>query len=76
MIEIKVPSLPESVADATVLQWHKNVGDQVAVDDIIVELEPDKVVLEIPSLSDGVLGSITQQKGSVVTSDQVLATLQ
>ncbi len=72
-IEIKVPSLPESVADATVSAWHKKVGDAVKRDENLVDLETDKVVLEVPAPADGVLSEIRFEAGSVVTADQVLA---
>lgn len=71
-IEILVPDLPESVADATVATWHKNVGDLVKRDEVLVEIETDKVVLEVPALQDGVLSEISQPTGSTVTSKQVL----
>lgn len=71
-IEILVPVLPESVADATVATWHKNVGDSVKRDEVLVEIETDKVVLEVPAQQDGVLGEILQPTGSTVTSQQLL----
>lgn len=70
--EIKVPTLPESVADATVLAWHKAPGDAVARDEVLVDIETDKVVLEVPSPSDGTLESIAEDEGATVTADQVL----
>lgn len=73
MQQIKTPMLPESVADATVLVWHKQVGDLVARDEILLELETDKVVLEVPSPIAGRLEQIYHDVGSVVTGDQVLA---
>ena len=72
-IEIKVPVLPESVADATVATWHKQPGDFVARDENIVDLETDKVVLEVPAPTDGYLKEIIQGEGETVLSDQVLA---
>lgn len=57
-IEILVPDLPESVADATVATWHKKLGDTVKRDEVIVEIETDKVVLEVPALSDGILAEV------------------
>ncbi|HFC29419.1 MAG TPA: dihydrolipoyllysine-residue succinyltransferase [Oceanospirillales bacterium] len=72
-IEIKVPVLPESVADATVATWHKQPGDFVARDENIVDLETDKVVLEVPAPVDGYLKEIIQGEGETVESDQVLA---
>lgn len=71
-IEILVPDLPESVADATVATWHKKVGDTVKRDEVIVEIETDKVVLEVPALSDGVLAEIVQAEGETVVSKQLL----
>ena len=71
-IEILVPDLPESVADATVATWHKKVGDTVKRDEVIVEIETDKVVLEVPALSDGVLSEVVQAEGETVVSKQLL----
>ncbi|GAA5133623.1 2-oxoglutarate dehydrogenase complex dihydrolipoyllysine-residue succinyltransferase [Thalassotalea piscium] len=73
--EIKVPVLPESVADATVATWHVQVGDSVTRDQILVDIETDKVVLEVPATSDGVITEITQQEGATVLGDQVIAIL-
>ncbi|OGO93492.1 MAG: dihydrolipoamide succinyltransferase [Coxiella sp. RIFCSPHIGHO2_12_FULL_44_14] len=75
-IEIKVPVLPESVADATVAKWYKKVGDAVARDENLVDLETDKVMLEVPVPYAGILESILVKEGDTVTSDQLLATLQ
>jgi len=72
-IEIKVPVLPESVADATVATWHKQPGDFVARDENIVDLETDKVVLEVPAPADGYLKEIVQAEGETVLSNEVLA---
>ncbi|WP_424948021.1 2-oxoglutarate dehydrogenase complex dihydrolipoyllysine-residue succinyltransferase [Candidatus Spongiihabitans sp.] len=72
-IEIKVPVLPESVADALVLDWAKQVGDGVSRDEILVEVETDKVVLEVPAPQDGVLVEIVEQSGATVLAEQVLA---
>ncbi|MGX2949859.1 2-oxoglutarate dehydrogenase complex dihydrolipoyllysine-residue succinyltransferase [Ursidibacter sp. B-7004-1] len=74
-IEILVPDLPESVADATVATWHKKVGDSVKRDEVIVEIETDKVVLEVPATSDGVITEIQQDTGATVISKQVLGVL-
>ena len=71
-IEILVPDLPESGADATVATWHKKVGDTVKRDEVIVEIETDKVVLEVPALSDGVLAEVVQAEGETVVSKQLL----
>ncbi|GHE78924.1 2-oxoglutarate dehydrogenase complex dihydrolipoyllysine-residue succinyltransferase [Thalassotalea profundi] len=73
--EIKVPVLPESVADATVATWHVQVGDSVTRDQVLVDIETDKVVLEVPATSDGVITEITQQEGATVLGDQVIAIL-
>ncbi|MGC7559528.1 2-oxoglutarate dehydrogenase complex dihydrolipoyllysine-residue succinyltransferase [Pasteurella sp. PK-2025] len=73
--EIITPDLPESVADATVVTWHKKVGDSVKRDDILVEIETDKVVLEVPAQSDGVLESIIEAEGATVVSKQLLGKL-
>ncbi|WP_020396938.1 2-oxoglutarate dehydrogenase complex dihydrolipoyllysine-residue succinyltransferase [Thiolinea disciformis] len=70
--EILTPVLPESVADATVVSWSKKVGDAVKADEILVEIETDKVVLEVPALMDGVLSEILEAEGSTVTSGQLL----
>ncbi|MGA9332982.1 MAG: 2-oxoglutarate dehydrogenase complex dihydrolipoyllysine-residue succinyltransferase [Rudaea sp.] len=75
-LEIKVPVLPESVSDATIASWHKKPGDAVKRDENLVDLETDKVVLEVPSPADGVLKEITQQTGATVTSQQVLAIIE
>ena len=72
-IEVKVPVLPESVADATVAAWHKKVGDKVTRDENLVDLETDKVVLEVPAPADGVLTEILFQVGDIVGSSQLLA---
>lgn len=71
-IEILVPDLPESVSDATVATWHKKLGDTVKRDEVIVEIETDKVVLEVPALSDGVLAEVVQAEGETVVSKQLL----
>lgn len=70
--EILTPILPESVADATVATWHKQAGDRVTRDDVLVEIETDKVVLEVPAPVDGVLVEITQATGATVVSSQLL----
>lgn len=74
-IEIKVPMLPESVADATIVTWHKKAGDVVKRDENIVDLETDKVVLEVPAPDDGVLGEILKKEGTVVKAGEIIATL-
>ena len=72
-IEIKVPTLPESVPDATLLDWKKQVGEAVAQDEIVVELETDKVVLEVPAPQAGVLTEILKNTGDIAVADEVLA---
>lgn len=74
-IEVKVPALPESVADATISAWHKQVGDIVSRDENLVDLETDKVVLEVPAPIDGIIKAIVQAEGSTVTPNQILAVL-
>jgi 2-oxoglutarate dehydrogenase E2 component (dihydrolipoamide succinyltransferase) len=75
-IEVKVPVLPESVSDATIATWHKKAGDAVKRDENLVDLETDKVVLEVPAPADGVLKEIKFETGATVTSQQVLALLE
>lgn len=74
--EILTPVLPESVADATVVTWHKKVGDAVKLDEVLVEVETDKVVLEVPAAVAGVLAEISQPEGSTVTSGQLLGKIE
>ncbi|TYG33862.1 2-oxoglutarate dehydrogenase complex dihydrolipoyllysine-residue succinyltransferase [Lonepinella koalarum] len=74
-LDILTPVLPESVADATVVKWHKAVGEAVSRDEILVEIETDKVVLEVPASADGVIASITEAEGATVVSNQVLGKL-
>ena len=76
LIEVKVPALPESVADATIAAWHKKVGETVTRDENILDLETDKVVLEVPAPADGVLTEILFKEGDTVTSSQVLARIE
>ena len=73
IVEVKVPQLSESVAEATLLQWKKKVGDTVAADEILIEIETDKVVLEVPAPSAGVLSELVVGDGGTVVSDQVIA---
>src|ERR1700733_4631246 len=75
-IEVRVPQLPESVADATLVSWHKKPGDRVARDENLVDLETDKVVLEVPAPAAGVLKEIKLGDGTTVTSGQVLALIE
>ncbi|MBV6849351.1 dihydrolipoyllysine-residue succinyltransferase [Xanthomonas euvesicatoria] len=74
--EVKVPVLPESVSDATIASWHKKAGEAVKRDENLVDLETDKVVLEVPSPVDGVLKEIKFDTGSTVTSNQILAIIE
>ena len=74
--EIKVPNLPESVSDAVIATWHKKVGDAVKRDENIVDLETDKVVLEVPSTVDGVIKELKFAEGATVTSAQVIAVIE
>ena len=75
-IEVKVPVLPESVSDATIATWHKQAGEAVKRDENLVDLETDKVVLEVPSPVDGVLKEIKFQSGDTVTSQQIIAVIE
>jgi 2-oxoglutarate dehydrogenase E2 component (dihydrolipoamide succinyltransferase) len=74
-IEIRVPALPESVADATIIKWHKKAGDTVKRDETLVDLETDKVVLEVPAPDSGVLAEILKQEGSTVLANDLLGKL-
>ena len=71
-IEVVVPTLPESVADALLVTWHKKAGEVVLKDENLVDLETDKVVLEVPALADGIMGEILQPEGSIVLSGQLI----
>ncbi len=73
--EVKVPDLPESVSDATIVTWRKKVGESIKRDESLVDLETDKVVLEVPSPIDGIIAEIKQQEGDVVEAGQLLAVL-
>ena len=75
-IELKVPVLPESVSDATIASWHKKAGDAVKRDENLVDLETDKVVLEVPAPVDGVLKEIRHEVGDTVNSEQVIAIIE
>jgi len=75
-IEVRVPQLPESVADATLVAWHKQPGDSVSRDENLVDLETDKVVLEVPAPAAGVITEIRLKDGTTVTSGQVLALIE
>ena len=73
IVEVKVPQLSESVAEATMLTWKKKAGEAVAVDEILIEIETDKVVLEVPAPAAGVLAEIIQGDGATVVADQLIA---
>jgi 2-oxoglutarate dehydrogenase E2 component (dihydrolipoamide succinyltransferase) len=73
LVEVKVPQLSESVAEATMLQWKKKVGDSVAIDEILIEIETDKVVLEVPAPAAGVLSELVVQGGATVAAEQLIA---
>ena len=75
MTEIKVPVLPESVADATIAKWYKKPGDAVKRNENLVDIETDKVMLEVPAVEDGVLQEIVQAEGATVTAQQVIGIL-
>ena len=75
-IEVKVPVLPESVSDATIATWHKKPGDAVKRDENLVDLETDKVVLEVPAPADGVLKEIRHDTGETVNSQDVIGILE
>ena len=73
IVEVKVPQLSESIAEATMLTWKKKVGEAVAVDEILIEIETDKVVLEVPAPSAGVITEILQGDGATVVAEQLIA---
>ena len=75
-VDILVPDLPESVADATVATWHKKPGDAVRRDEVLVEIETDKVALEVPASADGILDAVLEDEGTTVTSRQILGRLR
>lgn len=75
-IEVKVPLLPESVADATIAAWHKKPGDAVKRDENLVDIETDKVILEVPAPADGVLEAINEEVGATVTANQIIGLLK
>src|SRR5438477_7885540 len=75
LIDIKVPPLSESVAEATLLAWHKKVGEAVKRDENLIDIETDKVVLELPAPADGVLAKIIKGDGGTVKAGEVIATL-
>ncbi len=75
-VEIKVPTLPESVADATIVAWHKQPGDAISRDEVLVDIETDKVVLEVPASESGVMGEILHQEGATVVAQQVIGRME
>ena len=75
-IEVKVPPFPESISDGAVAGWHKQPGEQVRRDEALVDIETDKVVLEVPAPDDGVLDKILLESGATVVADQVLGLLR
>ncbi|MDE0007540.1 MAG: dihydrolipoamide succinyltransferase, partial [Gammaproteobacteria bacterium] len=74
--EIKTPTFPESIADGTVAAWHKAVGEPVRRDEVLVDIETDKVVIEVPAPANGQLVEILKQEGDVVVSEEPLATFE
>ena len=74
-IEIKVPELPESVADAVIASWYKQVGEAIKEDEVLVDLETDKVILEVPTVKQGVVKEIHFSTGDTVTAGQLLAVI-
>ena len=75
IVEVKVPQLSESVAEATMLQWKKKPGEAVAADEILIEIETDKVVMEVPAPAAGVLSEIAVADGGTVVAEQLIARL-
>src|SRR5438477_9534503 len=75
-IEVKVPMLPESIADATIATWHKKAGDRVSRDENLVDLETDKVMLEVPAPADGILKEIIKPNGETVKANEIVAIIE
>jgi len=75
-VEIKVPILPESVAEATVATWHKQVGDSVSIDENLVDIETEKVVLEVPSTVNGTIKEIRAEEGATVGEQDIIAIIE
>lgn len=73
IVEVKVPQLSESVAEATLLQWKKKVGDAITIDEILIEVETDKVVMEVPAPAAGVLVELLVADGATVGAEQLIA---
>ncbi|MXP51052.1 2-oxoglutarate dehydrogenase complex dihydrolipoyllysine-residue succinyltransferase [Pantoea sp. SoEX] len=76
VLEIIVPDLPESVIDASIATWHKKPGDKVNIDEVLVEIETDKVIIEIPAIADGILDNILEDTGSIVKAHQIIGFLK
>ena len=74
-IEIKAPTLPESVPDGTIANWYKNVGDTVSRDELLVDIETDKVVIEVVSPTDGTLKEILKNAGDTIVSNQAIGSV-
>ena len=74
-IEIKAPTLPESVPDGTVATWHKNIGDAVERDELLVDIETDKVVIEVVAPANGTLEKIIKSSGDTIVSDELIGSL-
>src|SRR3989442_12535806 len=74
-IEVKVPQLPESITEATLVNWHKKPGEPVKRDENLIDVETDKVVLELPAPADGVLVEVTQPDGATVTSNDIIGVI-
>ena len=75
MTDVRVPTLGESVTEATVATWFKQPGDKISMDEMLCELETDKVTVEVPSPAAGFMGNIVAQEGSVVSMDALLTTI-
>jgi 2-oxoglutarate dehydrogenase E2 component (dihydrolipoamide succinyltransferase) len=75
IVEVKVPQLSESVTEATLLQWKKRPGEPVALDEILVEIETDKVVLEVPAPAAGVMAQLVKNDGESCVAEEVIATI-
>src|SRR4026207_2386527 len=75
LVEVRVPQLSESVAEATLLEWHKKVGEHVARDENLIDIETDKVVLELPAPAEGVLVKVLKDARGIVVSGAVIATI-
>src|SRR5256885_7964979 len=76
LVEVKIPALSESVAEATLLSWHKKAGEFVKRDENLIDIETDKVVLELPAPASGVLSKVIKGDGGTVTSNEVIATIE